>query len=249
MRLGGLQAALAFLTVLPLPRAWRERELEGSLPWFPLAGLAVGALSAAAWALAGGLWGSPLLAALGAVLTGTLATGALHLDGLADTCDAAFSWRSRERKLEIMRDSRIGTMGALGLFFGLGTRVAALLALGPLAGAAALLAPVWGRWAAVYGLIRFPPARPDGLGRSLQATARPRDLVRATFAALLAGGLLWPPWGALAGLPAWLAAHLWASALCADLGGLTGDGCGSLSEAAELSFLLALAAGFHHGWL
>lgn len=241
----GFRAALGFLTLLPAGGG----SLEGALAWFPLAGLLLGAAAAGAWLLAAWAWGSPLLAGLAAVAAGTVLSGALHLDGLADTCDAACSWRSRERKLEIMRDSRIGTMGALGLAFDLLARVGALTALGSWAPWGVLLAPVWGRWSALYALVWFPPARPDGLGRAFREAGRRRDFPLATATALLAGGLLLPPWGVAAGLAAWIPVHLAARSLARDLGGQTGDTCGALSETAEVAFLLILTGLVHHGWL
>lgn len=147
---------------------------------FPVVGLLVGACSTAAGLAAAWLFGPPLHV-IAAVAASAVVTGGLHLDGLADSADALFSWRSREKKLEILRDSRIGTMGAVALFLVLATKLGALHALGPYWWKAALLGPVWGRWSALYGIVAFPPARTDGLGAGVRAHLRAKHFIAATL--------------------------------------------------------------------
>jgi adenosylcobinamide-GDP ribazoletransferase len=248
--LDSLGEAVRFLTVLPWPGlpAPDPARLARSAAAFPLAGLLIGAFTAAAGFGAHWLFGAPLHAIL-ALSASVVITAGLHLDGLADSADALFSWRPREKKLEILRDSRIGTMGALALFLVLGLKLSALLALGEAWWQGALLAPVWGRWGALCGLFAFPSARPDGLGASVRAQLAPGRFVVATVGALFIGGLACPPWGALAGLPA-AAASWWAgSAMTRSLGGLTGDSYGTLGEIGETVTLLGLVALHHHGWI
>jgi adenosylcobinamide-GDP ribazoletransferase len=247
--LTALGEAVRFLTIVPWPGlpAADPARIARSLAAFPPVGLLVGAGAAAAGLGAEWLFGAPLHA-VAAVAASAVITGGLHLDGLADSADALFSWQPRERKLEILRDSRIGTMGALALFLVLAVKLGALLALEAGWWRGALLAPVWGRWAAVYGLCGFPSARPDGLGAGVRAQLAGGHLVVATAAALVMGGLVCPPWGALVSLPIGLTTWWAATAMTRSLGGLTGDCYGALGEIGEAATLLGLVALRHHGW-
>lgn len=242
-----LGEAIRFLTALPVPRLppADETVLARSVAAFPFVGMMIGACGVGAGVLAGWLFGEPLRVIV-VVITWMTVTGGLHLDGLADSADALFSWRSRGRKLEIMRDSRIGTMGALALVSAILLKVGALYSLGPAWWIGALIAPVWGRWSEVYGIFFFPPAREGGLGRSFHDHTRRRDFWIATAVAVLIGGVLLPPWGAAVGLSVLTAAHLLARWMTRSLGGLTGDTYGALSEAAEVLVLLSLAALANH---
>ena len=140
--LSALGEALRFLTIIPIPGLppMTEHGIVRAMPFFPVAGLLIGAATAAIGWGAGWLWGD-LVRAVALVVAGAVLTAGLHLDGVADSCDALFSWRPRERKLEIMKDSRIGTMGALGLFTVILLKVAAYASLGTYWWQAALLAP------------------------------------------------------------------------------------------------------------
>ena len=248
--LDALGEAVRFLTILPWPGTPTSdpARLGRAASAFPVVGLLIGISAAAAGLACERLFDSPLHA-LAAVAASTAITGALHLDGLADSADALFSWRSREKKLEILRDSRIGTMGSLALFFALATKLGALVALGPSWSTGALLAPVWGRWSALYGIVIFPAARPDGVGAAVRAHVRTRGFLGATLLAIALGGLLLPPTGALIGLLVFALAHGAGSAMTRSLGGLTGDTYGALGEIAEVTTLLALAALNRHAWI
>lgn len=239
--------ALRFLTVLPLPGLppMQEANIARAIAAFPLAGLVIGAFGAGVGWASGWLWG-PELRAVAVVVAWMVATWGLHLDGLADSADALFSGQSRERKLEIMKDSRIGAMGALALVAGVLLKVGALYVLGPTWWLGALLAPVWGRWASVYGIYGFSPAGEEGMGRSFHDRLRRRDFVFATTCALLLGALLFFPWGALVGLAVFLVAYVLGRWMTSALGGLTGDSYGAISEVGEVVALLTLAALARH---
>ena len=113
-------AMLSFITRLPVPRRWSQgldfEHYSRGIITFPLIGLLLGAISGLVFMVLQAWCGAPL-AALFSVLVLVLMTGGFHLDGLADTCDGVFSARSRDRMLEIMRDSRLGTHGGLALIF------------------------------------------------------------------------------------------------------------------------------------
>jgi adenosylcobinamide-GDP ribazoletransferase len=238
-----LGEALRFLTIIPVPGMppMSEGGIGRALPLFPLAGLLIGGLLVGLGAAIGELWGDGVRA-VGLVVAWGVITAGLHLDGLSDTFDGVMSWRPRERKLEIMRDSRIGAMGALALAAVLGLKVALLAAAGPSWVAAVLIAPVLGRWADVYGIVVFPPAREGGLGKTFQSMLGPRAFTVATLTALGAALLVAGPRGVVALLLVWLAVHLVGRWWTRDLGGLTGDTYGALCEIGEVVALAALTA-------
>jgi adenosylcobinamide-GDP ribazoletransferase len=236
-----LLEAARFLTVLPIPGqpASDERSITASIPWFPAAGLLIGLLLLPVGWLAGWLWGDLVRAVLLVVVWGII-TGGLHLDGLSDTFDAVMSWRPRERKLEIMKDSRVGAMGVLALVAVLLLKVVWLHAAGAGWWLALLLAPVWGRWADMYGIFWFPAARAGGLGRTFHARVRQNDFVLSTLLVLMLSVAVGQWHGLLAGALVWGSTHLLARWWTRDLGGLTGDTYGALCEIGEVVALAAL---------
>lgn len=243
-RLWPLGEALRFLTLIPVAGLppMSDTSVGKAIPWFPAVGLIIGALLLpVAWA-AGWLWGPFVAATLVVVVWGVL-TGGLHLDGVSDTFDAVMSWRPRERKLEIMKDSRIGAMGAMALVAVLLLKVAFLSAAGEHWWQALLLAPMLGRWADIYGIVGFPPAREGGLGRTFQDYVRRNDFAISTIAISIAALLIAGPRGLVAAALVWLTTHIIARWWTRDLGGLTGDTYGALCEIAEVVVLATIAAG------
>jgi len=212
---------------------------------YPLAGIGIGALAALAFALATWLSLPPFAAALAALAAGMLATGALHEDGLADVADGFGGGRDRERKLAIMRDSRIGTYGVLALVVVLAARGGSLAGLeSPGAATAALIAAHAASRGGLAALMWvLPPARSDGLAA---ATGRPggADAAAAAVLGSLPAFLLLPFPVALAALVA-VAALQAALALLArrQIGGVTGDVLGAAQQLGEAAVLLAACAG------
>jgi adenosylcobinamide-GDP ribazoletransferase len=239
-----LGEALRFLTIIPQP--WlppmNERSMVVAIPYFPLAGAIIGLLLLPVGWLAGLGWDGGVRAALLVVAWGVI-TGGLHLDGLSDTFDAVMSWRPRERKLEIMKDSRIGVMGGLALVAVLLLKFAFLAGAGAAWWQALLIAPVLGRWADIYGIFFFPAAREGGLGRDFHEQVRHADFIWATvfatiFALFIAGFA-----GLLALLLVWGVTYLLARWWTKDLGGLTGDTYGALCEIGEVVVIAVLSFG------
>ena len=229
--------AFSFLTVIPvrLKEAPQPGDLGKSLGWFPLVGAILGVLVCAAAA------GLPLvfppLAA--AVLSAGLwigLTGGLHLDGLADCCDGMLNASSRERRLEIMKDPRLGTFGGLGLLLAVLLKIAFLSALpaGEL-WLAVPLAMAAGRWL-LLPAVHQPMARPGGLGAEFSGgAARVAWLPALAVMGLLTG--LARVRALLAALAAHAAAWLIFRAARSRLGGMTGDVFGLTVEIAELVVL------------
>jgi adenosylcobinamide-GDP ribazoletransferase len=240
-----LKVCLLFTTRVPFPHAEPVSGAEiARASWaLPLIGALIGLTGAVAYGLAYRLGLPPLVGAGLAIATTLIATGCLHEDGLADTADGLFGGRDRERRLEIMRDSRIGTFGACALIMSLLLRAAALASLaGPGEVALALIAAHAGARAVMPAFLRLvPPARADGLAAE---TGRPsRDV------AMLAAGLgiltVVLALGAGRGVTACLllaAAFAVVRRLClSGIGGQTGDVAGALEQIGEIAVLLAAA--------
>jgi adenosylcobinamide-GDP ribazoletransferase len=238
-----LLIALQFLTRLPihLPGMPAPEQLGRSLLWYPLVGLLLGALLLVLHGLLGDA-PAPLHAAL--LLAAWVGlSGALHLDGLADSADAwVGGFGDRERTLAIMKDPRSGPIAVVMLVVVLLLKFAALLALlEEGAGAALLLAPLIGRGALLALFLSTPYVRPGGLGQAL-AEHLPRKAARMVLLGVAAAcPLLFGGAGVLALLLA-AALFLWLRhCLLARLGGTTGDTAGALLELVECVVLVGLA--------
>jgi len=239
-------AALTLLTRLPAAR------LVGRGPWpgeaasvwaYPVVGALVGGVGGGTLWLAerGGL-PAPLAAVL-AIAATLLLTGGLHEDGLADAADGFGGGATVARKLEIMRDSRIGSYGALALIVALAIRGTALASLPPARGVAALIAAGGlGRGAVVIVLLLLRPARADGIAAASLRRVRPAVLLAGLVAAIASTGVL-PVGLALSCLVGATAAAFAVAGLAwRQVGGSTGDIFGAAEVTAEC-VVLCIAAG------
>ncbi len=242
-----LGVALQFLTRLPvrLPR-WDETWLNRCVRYFPLVGALVGALSGAVLWGAAQLW-APWVAALLTLAAAALITGAFHEDGLADSFDALGGAVSRERALAIMKDSRIGSYGALALLLVTALRAAALASLIAVDAVQALLAWVLvqalARCGAVALMVSLPYAGDAEQGKAKPLALRvPRHQLGLALLSCLPLLLLLPRQAALLLLVATLVALGMRTWLRRRLGGYTGDTLGATEQLGEAALLLALAA-------
>lgn len=229
--------AVGFLTTLPVPSYDLQPDgLRSAARWFPVIGLLLGAiLTAAAWVFA---WlFAPAVAVVLVVTVWSGLTGALHLDGLADCGDGLLPPVARERRLEIMRDPRVGAFGVTAVVLVLMLKVGALASL-VVQWPALLLAPIWARWLILVAA-RQPSARPAGMGASLGPALDNRQLFWALLLpALLTGVLGWWRWPLLlAAGGAVLAALAVVGFAQRRLGGVTGDVYGAVVEVSETVFL------------
>jgi adenosylcobinamide-GDP ribazoletransferase len=235
----GFWSALQFLTRIPVPRgAYR---LEDSVVWLPVVGLLLGAILAAVdWGLRSAAF-EPLVVSTMVVVLLLVLSGALHADGLMDTCDAVFGHASPERRLEIMRDPRAGAFGVVGLVCVVVLKIAAVYAL-PAAIRMQLLvlAPVLGRWSIVLLATVFPYGRSSGLGAPLKAAATLRALTLASVLPL-AGCIVLGPVGVGCGLLTVVLALGLGRWLMRLLPGLTGDCYGAACELVEATVWLSAA--------
>jgi adenosylcobinamide-GDP ribazoletransferase len=241
-----LKIGMLFSTRFPLPYAAPIGGAEvARASWaLPVIGALIGGLGASAYWIAFHFGLAPLVGASLAVAATLAATGCLHEDGLADTFDG-FGGSGRERKLEIMRDSRIGTYGACALAMSLLLRVAALASLaGPGGVALALIAAHAGARAMLPLFLHWvPPARPDGLSAD---AGRPSgwSVMVAGFLGLVAllGSL--GPARSFAALVLLLVGLAIMRRLCLrQIGGQTGDTAGALEQISEVAILLTAATG------
>jgi len=237
--------ALQFLTVATIrPRLEAEdRDLAGSMAYYPLVGLLLGL--ALAWANRLMFFWPPVLADAVTVALSVVLTRGLHLEGLADTADGLGSGVTTERALEIMKDSRAGSFAVMAVALDLLLRWAALMALpGSIKFQALILVPVLSRWAMVYTVYQSPYARKDGegLARPFAEGLTKLHMVVAAFSALaISVALMW--WiGGAAFLGVSLVALVVKLYCYGRLGGITGDLLGALNEVSEILIFLALIA-------
>ncbi len=234
--------ALSFLTALPVrTEDPKPGDLGQAAIWFPVVGLALGALLAAAHYLFSLIFQPLLTAALLVTLWAAL-TGGLHLDGLADCCDGLFATATPERRLEIMRDPRLGSFGVIGLTLFLVLKVLGISFVTPLASAPLwLMTPTLARWLMLIVALQ-PAARPGGLGANFALGLKPGMFLLAALAPAALAVIFFN----LHLLIAVAVAHLLTFGVIlvarARLGGMTGDVLGLTVELGELSILLTFAA-------
>jgi adenosylcobinamide-GDP ribazoletransferase len=245
--------AVQFLTRLPVSRlipALSAEEVRAGLlravAWFPLVGGLVGASAALVLVAAEAFWSRAIAVVLALMVEARL-TGAFHEDAVADFCDGFGGGNSRERVHEIMKDSRIGTYGALGLLFAIAARALLTLALpGEILVPAVIAAAAYGRWTAVLMMALVEPlAQSQGVARDVGQRVNARALAWATLGLLpwLLPWALGHPWHLLAALTITAAFVLWLRRLVLHkLGGVTGDCLGFAVYGAQLVLLLAAAA-------
>jgi adenosylcobinamide-GDP ribazoletransferase len=242
-------AALTFLTPVRVPEAWSggERGLRGAPAFFPIVGALIGGVAAAVTYGIDKVLPS-LPASVIVVLFLVACSAGLHMDGLADTADGLFSSRPRERVLEIMRDSHIGTMGVLAVVGVLLLKVALLSSIAPGGGSArwraVLLAPIAGRCALLVVMSLFPYARADGgLATVFRSSGRKAALLTAWGIVVLfvAGWLVAQGPGLVIAAAALGLALLLGWYVRRRIGGYTGDTLGATSELCETVALLVAA--------
>jgi adenosylcobinamide-GDP ribazoletransferase len=229
-----LRAAFAFLTILPV--GWPSDVKPGrSFAYYPLVGLAIGAVTSAV--ASAGVF-APDLTAFLALLTWIVLTGGLHLDGWADSCDGLLATAEPERRLEIMKDPRTGSWAVIGLIVLLLGKWVALREMSPVL---LILPPVMGRWAMVLAVASFRYGRAAGLGSYFRAGFGRLQLVFASLCAVaIALAFGWPALLVIIVPPVTVtAAGSWATHRLG--GGLTGDVYGALCELTELMCLFVLA--------
>lgn len=242
--MSGLLVAARYLTIVPIPGRRHSGDLGRAAPWFPIIGLGIGgALVLTDW-ITSRLF-PPLLSALLVVTAWKLVTGGIHLDGVADCLDG-LTGRDPEQRLAIMRDSRIGAFGAIGLILFLFLVIVAVSELpATLRWRTLLVAPVIAR--AMPGLLGpvFRPARRDGHGVAFHAGLWPMAAPVALGVAVALGIASLKGLGIVTVAVAAIVALTVTLFLARRLGGITGDVFGAAIELSELAVLLTVIAWMH----
>jgi adenosylcobinamide-GDP ribazoletransferase len=234
--------AVSVLTILPLDRQRRisEEALVGSAAYFPVVGLCIGG-----FLMAASRWLSPLLApeplAVILLLLSVLVTGGLHLDGLADLCDGLAAGGNRERILSVMKDSRVGAFGVMGLVIVLFFKYVLFLEVfHQRAFRSFLIMGLLSRWAMVLAAFSGRYARDAGTAKPFIGQVRWLSFVGSTT---FTAGVVWmlfkgPGLGVFVSVGG--VAELFLYHLKLKIGGLTGDGLGALNELVEVMVLLLI---------
>lgn len=245
----GLASAARYLTIVPIPGRHDDstEALGRAAPWFPVVGAGMGVVLVAADRLTSTVF-PPILAALLTITMWKLLAGGLHLDGLADCLDGLMG-HDRAHRLAIMRDSRIGVFGALGLIIALLVAVTSVAELpARLRWRVLLVTPIVGRATPPLLALVFRPARPAGQGASFIGGVRAGGAGVAMIAALVISVVTLGVAGAVACLAGYALALATGQFLSHRLGGITGDVLGAAVELTELAVLLTLAAWGRGAW-
>jgi adenosylcobinamide-GDP ribazoletransferase len=238
----GFFLALRFLSILPIPGKAKatDKQLGRSTAWYPMVGVVLGALLFGSAYLFTRLW-SALPAAFLCLAVWTLFTRGLHLDGLADTSDGLGGGADPDRRLEIMKDSRVGVFGVAAVVIVLIGKFALLTELiGVYRIRELILVPVLGRWSMLMLIYSFPVTG-SGLGRRVKQHCRLLQFLFGTLTAVACAWLLLGPWGLLVpgAIGLFSAAAGWL--FRCKLGGCTGDSYGAVCEISEILALAAVA--------
>ena len=249
--MNGLALLFKFMTRLPVgfePK-FDSDNLGKSMKFFPIVGIVMGLI------LFGFYWGlsyivySPLVMAVILVIIEVVLTGGLHLDGLADTFDGIFSYRSKQKMLEIMKDSRLGTNGGLVLILYFMLKVALLyeieMIMGVPSGLVLLLVPAFARLNSVVNCASAPYARPTGMGKTFVDNTNACGVAIAATTVLIFGGIVCKlfllSYMILGIIPVlMILGYIFAKLMTRKIGGITGDTLGAVVEISEILTIFML---------
>ncbi|MBT9166055.1 MAG: Adenosylcobinamide-GDP ribazoletransferase [Chloroflexi bacterium] len=238
----GFWTAWQFLTVFPAPggRGFSESGIGRSISYFSLVGLILGAILLGLDQLLG-LFLPPLLVSALLVVSLILFTGALHLDGLMDTCDGFALRSSAAERLRVMADSRVGGFGVVGACSLILLKYISLITIPVgLRAVALLLMPTVGRWSVVYAITVFPSARKEGLGQVFKKQASWLRMGMATVITVAVAAAFLNYAGVAMVVVVWVTVFLLGRTLTSRLGGLTGDAYGAIIELSEVASLILI---------
>lgn len=241
MSIRSLRAAVSFLTVLPVANADGSPGERLGRAYFPAIGALIGLAAGVVFVVASALT-TPLFGSAAAVATLALLTGAIHLDGLADSADGLFGRGDRARRLEVMRDPRLGSYGVTAIIVVLVLDVAAISSMSPrMALAGLVIAGALSRLATLSVIAFVPYIRASGLGTAAwDPKRRGFDLVVGSATAAIACALDWRR--SLIAVPVVAITALLLVVLARRrIGGATGDVCGATAELCQLATLVVFA--------
>lgn len=245
----GFWAALQFLTIIPVKRSFSAEQIGRSTGYFPLVGVIIGAILAGLDYLLVLVLPSAVVSVL-LVSAVVVLSGALHLDGLVDTCDGIAVHGTAEERWQVMHDSRAGGFGVVGAALCLLVKFVSLNSVPQsLMMFTLVAAPAISRWTMVYAIFACPYARPSGLGKVFKQGTGWRQFLMATLTTVVVAiGLL-----RLAGLVILFITSLLSAAMAYHLkqkfAGLTGDTYGAINEIAEVSVFVIVSLLTYKHWL
>lgn len=244
--MNGLALLFRFMTRLPMgfEPEFDSDKLGKSMKFFPIVGMVIGIINFLFFLLfAKTIIYSPMVMVVILVIIEAILTGGLHLDGLADTFDGIFSYRSKQKMLEIMKDSRLGTNGGLVLTLYFITKIAILyeieVFIGIPSGVILLIAPVMARLNSVINCASAPYARPTGMGKTFVDYTNGTGVLIST---ILTGAFVWGvcrffslPYEILVAIPILMVlGYGFAKLITRKIGGITGDTLGAVLELSEI---------------
>lgn len=245
----GFLAALRFLTIIPLPGGkLSPREVGRSIAYFPAVGAIIGLILVGLNQLLGLFLPSAVVNIL-LVVSLAIISGGLHLDGFVDTCDGMGGHKTAAQRRRVMKDSRAGAFGIIGVCCLLLVKYVSLNSVPTCWLVPTLvLMPVLSRWAMVYTVFAFPYAKPSGLGKAFKQEANRLGFLVATIIALAIAVIPAQLAGLVIMFGVWIIVTVTASYLKSRFGGLTGDTYGAINEMTEVLVLILVCLLAHIGW-
>ncbi len=239
-----LIAAFQFLTIFPtlVRRPFTAKELGRSSAFYPLVGLALGGLFFATQEIFSNHF-SPLVSGAILLILWVMLTRAIHYDGFLDACDGLFGGFNPEKRMLIMRDSRVGAFALVGGSVLLITMFATIISSKNLLGSL-ILAPVFGRWGLTFALVLFPYAREEGMGKDIKDNSSWKQLLIASLTTLIIAWFTAQWLGILVFGIIIILSFLWLSYVLRLLPGLTGDIYGATCILIELMVLIIFSGNF-----
>ncbi len=229
-----------FFTRIPLKgnSVSKEGDFGKGLPYFPLVGLVIGTFNLLAFYFFS-FFGNMTVTTVFWVFANIIITGALHIDGLADTCDGLLSYRDKDRMLEIMKDSRIGTNGVIAILMDIVMRISLMLSVSAnIRPYAILISPVLGKTLMLVLIWMTPYARKSGIGGLFYKDITKKYMIVGVLSGILFTTFIysWRLYPIL--ILCSVKIFIFRNFVIKKIGGMTGDTLGAANEIAELSFLL-----------
>ena len=234
-------SAVQFITILPWGKS-EKFDPQGMIPYFPIVGFALGVLVALFDYVAVNFWGKTVASLLDVIFLVVL-TGAFHIDGLGDSADGLLGQRPKEKILEIMKDSRLGTMGLVAILAGLSIKWAGIAGLDKNRALLLIIIPAFARGSMLFGMRFLPYGRPEGgtgidfFRHELNFTAFWGLLLPLLLSFFLGWQMIWLVL-CFAAITAGLIMYY-----NKRLGCITGDMLGAMTEVAEAGLFLLISIG------
>jgi len=233
----GFYVALLFLTRIPLPQfELDENKIASAVPFFPLAGAVIGGILTLINILARTILPNHVVAGITVILS-IIITGGMHLDGFADTLDGLFCFGDHEKKLTVMKDSRIGAYGVIGLVSDILLKYLFISSLSQAYLIPALIGfPVLSRLMMTFAIVFYPYIREKGLGKAFTGQKVTAFVIAGLFTILI-NYTTAKMEGLMVVLGVFAAGFCFTQYLFKQLGGMTGDTYGALNEFCEIMAL------------